>query len=243
MSKHIFENVCLDFAPILAIPNIKNMLKEVEKQAKTEEAKKRTDFPHYKDYGQDEWSPVYFGLFVEWFAEQFLNHFGHVYNIFNVHMMNVEGDVSEDLGVDGMGLTMNDKDVRGSAVKAPRHGDVYIQVKGTLNFQKKHTPNDGSRLPNFTTNAMSSAIISGKAYQSRYILFTTADGIHYTLKKMWNGMVEVIGIDQIQKLVNNNIQFLNILRTKVGLPELDIPLLSMDPEAVYNIGLELKETA
>lgn len=237
--KHIFENICINFEEILQEPNIRKMLKAVQNQAKTEEAKKRTDLTHYKDYGEDEWSPIYFGLFVEWFAEHFLNHFGHLFNVTNVKMNNAEGSAIEDLGVDGVGMTMNKKKhpVAGSIVSQPGNA-VYIQVKGTLNFNKEHKANDGSRLPNFATHAMSTAIKNGTAYQTRYILFTTAKGVHYVLEKMWNGLVEVIAIEQIIKLANNNQYFLNILRERVGLTPLEFQMPPIDPEAQYHISLE-----
>lgn len=234
-SKHIFNNVCIDFDALLATTDIKKMFKVAAEQAKTEEAKKRTDFANYKDYGQDEWSPMYFGLFVEWFAEHFLNHFGHMWNICDVQLFNHEGDATEDLGVDGMAKTQQKRKAKGTRCEAPQFGDVYIQVKGTLNYFKEHKANDGSRLPNFTTNAMSSAIMLGRAYQSRYMLFTTASGVHYTLQKMWNDMVEVISIKEINKFANGNVVFLNLLRKSVGLDPIEFSQLPMDSEAAYNV--------
>lgn len=235
MAKHIFENICIDWEEILKDADFKRMLREVKRQALTEEAKKRTDLAHYKEYGQDEWSPMYFGMFVEWYAQMYLNFFGYLYNVANVDMLNSEGACAEDYGVDGIGVSMRKmKHKNVGAIVADQGSPVFVQVKGTLNFNKEYTPNDGARLPNFTTNAMSSAIKQGTAYQSRYILFMTGKGVHFSLNKMWNDLVEVIGINDINKLANNNQLFLNACRQRVDLDPLPIYPANIDAEAAFN---------
>ena len=231
---HKFSEICVDFDAILQEPDIRKMIKIVLKQAKTEEAKKRTDLANYKDYNEKEGSPKYFGMFVEWYAQHFLNHFGHVFNIGNVQMAEHAGGTDEDYGIDGMGTTVYTRTIKGTNRKAEAGAKVYLQVKGTDNHNKEHYANDGSRLPNFTTHAMSSAIKAGTAYKSRYILFTTAKGVYYTLDKMWNGMVEVVAIKEINKLAKGNMVFLNTLRMSVGLPEIEYSV-AMDAEAEYNL--------
>ena len=234
--KHVFENVCIDFEEILATPDFKHMLRVVQRQAKTTEAKQRTDISNYKDYNADEWSPMYFGMFVEWFAEQYLNFFGYLYNIANVEMLDAVGTAYQDNGVDGMGITLATKKQTSRTVIAHKQGGpVYIQVKGTMNYNKEHMANDGSRLPNFTTNAMSSAIKNGTAYYTRYVLFTTAKGIHYRLKEMWNDMVEVIDIHKIAQLADNNQLFLNAMRIRVGLEPHSFVAPPIDQEAMFNL--------
>ena len=236
-TKHIFENVCLDFSPILAEPSIRKMLTVVKKQAKTEEAKRRTDFAHYKEYGDDEWSPTYFGLFVEWFAEHYLNHFGHKYNIHRVQMLNHEESSEQDWGVDGVGFTMKERkhsNIR--SIFSKSGSPVYIQVKGTLNSQKEFKANDGSRLTNFISHAVTSAIVEGQAYQARCILFTTGKGIYYTLDKMTNGIIEVISINQIKKMTDGNVQFLDVLRKQVGIEPYPMSPGTLDPEAEYHFN-------
>lgn len=234
--KHVFENVCTDFSDILAQPDFKRMLRVAKQQSKSMEAKLRTDISNYKDYGTDEWSPIYFGMFVEWYAEQYLNFFGHLYNIADVKMFDAVGSTYQDLGVDGMGVTMCDKKAtKQSTGSIKQGGPVYIQVKGTLNFNKEHQANDGSRLPNFTTNAMSSAIRNGTAYYSRYVLFTTCLGIHYKLKAMWNDIVEVIDIKKIHQLADHNQIFLNAMRVRVGLEPIELSSPNLDAEASFNL--------
>lgn len=239
-TKHIFENVCIDFNEILKDTDFKRMIRVVAKQSKTTEAKLRTDLGNYKNYGEDENSPMYFGLFAEWYAQEFLNYFGSLpcFNIANVQMYNAVGSSNIDNGVDGDAITMSDKKSNNkSSVAIKQGGKVYIQVKGTLNFSKEHMANDGSRLPNFTTNAMSSAIKNGTAYSTRYILFTTGIGVHYRLKQMWNDMVEIISINEIEQLAKKNVLFLNVLRERVGLEPLPILTASLDAEAAFNILL------
>lgn len=242
MAKHLFENICIDFNEILSDANFKRMLKTVEKQAKTTEAKKRTDIAHYKEYGNDQWSPMYFGMFVEWFCQMYLNYFGYLYNVANVEMMMSEGSSAEDYGVDGIGVSMRKmKHKNIGAIVASEGSPVFIQVKGTMNYNKEYTPNCGARLPNFTTNAMSQAIKQGHAYQARYILFTTGKGVHYTLNKMWNDLVEVISIHDIDKLANNNTLFLNVMRQRVDLEPLPVYTANIDSEAAYHETLEIEE--
>lgn len=236
-TKHIFENMCIDWNPILSCTTISAMIKAVESQAKTTEAKKRADFTHYKDYAEGDWAPKYFGAFIEWYAEQFLNHFGYAYNIHTVQMFEREGSTYEDLGTDGMGKTMRDEKIKGSAVYPRKDAGVYIQVKGALDSSRDHTANDGTRLPNFVMNAMSDAIRQGVAYSSRYIIFTTAKGVHYTLNKMWNNQVTVIGFNDINKLTKHNTQFVNVLRSKVGLPLLALVPKKKDQEALCNMAV------
>jgi len=232
---HKFTDVCIDFDAILQQPDIRKMIKVVLDQAKTQEAKRRTDIGNYKDYGDEDGSPLYFGMFVEWYAQEFLNNYGHVYNIGNVQMNDHAGGTDEDWGIDGIGHTRYKKNKTSYPHVAPASGTpVYIQVKGTGNHNKEHMANDGSRLPNFTTHAMSTAIKSKTAYQSRYILFTTAKGVYYTLDKMWNNMVEVIAIKQIMKMSNGDMLFLNHLRQSVGLDSLDYSI-EPDAEAQYNL--------
>lgn len=237
--KHLFENYCIDFSSILEEANLGKIMRMVREQAKTKEAKIRVDFVNYKEYGEDEWAPMYFGLFVEWFAQHFLNYFGYLFNIGNVEMLNVVGSTEEDHGTDGHAITLNDK--RHSHIKsiiASRGCPVYIQVKGTLNIKKKFQTNDGSRLPNFLMNALSTAVKNGRAYQARYILFTTGAGLHYRLEKSSNHIMEVIDYKKISKLFNGNVLFLNELRKQVKLPVKEIKSVPIDREAKYNFDTD-----
>jgi hypothetical protein len=231
MKTHIFVKHCIDFESILLESNLDKMLKVVFKQSKTEEARLRVDFANYKDYDTDEWCPAYFGMFGEWLCWHFLNHYGHLFNIEAVEMGDSIDSSVEDYGTDGEGRSVKDQLMKTTFRKAVKGSPVYIQVKATMNKTKEYKPNDGSRLPNFGMNAMSSAIRAGQAYQGRYIVFTTGAGLHYALDKMSNGMLEVVGYKKIKALMNDDTVFLNRLRTSVGLAEYPVTLSTIDPES------------
>lgn len=227
---HIFTNICTDFTPILAQANLDRMLKEVYNQSKTELAKMRINITDYKDYDQDQWNPKYFGMFVEWLAEHYLNHYGSRYNIHAVMMTDSVDSTAEDYGIDGRGLSIKTQLLQSSARRAQSGSPVYVQVKGTLNKTKEYQANDGSRIPNFGLNAMSEAIKTGRPQQARYIIFTTGQGLHYSLEdKMANGLFEVIGYQEINKCMKNDVVFLNKLRDSVGLDIIPVPLSALDP--------------
>jgi len=220
----IFQNICIDFKPILQETTLKNMMKVVKEQAKTPEAKKRVDVGNYKDYDTDAWNPMYVGLYVEWLCENFLNYFGQQFNIGQVRMIASEYSAEKDLGTDGYGISLMKQRTAGTRTIEVKPGDkVFIQVKGTFNSAKVFTANDGARIPNFGMHAFSSAIKQGLAYSSRYVLFTTGDKIGYVLNDMSNGMIEVINYKKISKLMDDNIFFINAMREKVGLPLLPVP--------------------
>jgi hypothetical protein len=230
IKKHIFVNLCVDFDELLKEADIDKMLKEAAKQSKTEEAKIRASFSTYKDYAVDEQCPMYFGMFTEWLAWHFLNHYGHLFNVQNMEMTASVGTANADYGIDGQGMSVKIQKMASSGRQAVSCSPVYLQVKGTLNKTKLYAPNDGSRLTNFSTYAMSSAIKSGYAYQSRYIIFTTGAGIHYTLDAMSNNMFEVIDYKKIKTLLNNDTVFLNKLRESVGLVKFPVKPSQVDAE-------------
>lgn len=234
MSNHVFTKRCIDFGPILECTDLETMLEVVYKQSQTEEAKKRVDFANYKDYDTDKWAPAYFGMFVEWLGDHFLNHYGHLFNIQAVKMHDAIGSAYKDYGIDGEGMSVKRKAIRESCRDVRPNSPVFIQVKGTMNPRKEYRPNDGSRLPNFGCNAFSQAIKSGYSYQARYILFTTGRGLHHSMDSMFNGMVEVVNRRKIEILMNNDTVFLNRLRTSVGLPEVTVELAECDAEFVLS---------
>lgn len=236
MKQHIFTARCIDFEPILADASIKKMLKVVFTQSKTEEARKRVDFANYKDYDTDEFCPIYFGMFAEWLAWHFLNHYGHVFNVQGVEMTASIGSSEKDYGIDGRGLCVKDQLLTSTGRKCTNGSPVYVQVKGTMNSNKEYQANDGSRLTNFATNSMSDAIRAGYAYQARYILFTTGKGIHFSLDEMTNKMFEIINFKIIKRLMDKDIDFLNRLRISVGLTPFPLTLSTIDPEAQFIRG-------
>ena len=230
-NKHVFNNHCVDFHQILCKNNLDDMLNVVYNQSKTELAKMRVDFANYKDYGTDEWSPAYFGQFTEWLAEHFLNHYGHLFNIQNIQMIDSEGSSEEDYGIDGRGISVKPQVMQSTGRKSKPGSPVYIQVKGTMNKTKEYTPNDGSRLPNFGLNALAEATVGGYSYQARYLIFTTGSGLHHSLEKMSKGLFEVINHKKIRLLMDKDTVFLNKLRASVGLIEYPVNLSEIDPES------------
>lgn len=236
MANHVFVNHCVDFAAILSPTNlvkgktIDNMIKEAFKQSKTADAKMRVDFANYKDYGTDQWCPAYFGMFGEWFAWHFLNHYGSYFNVEGVEMTDSEGSSIEDYGVDGVGFTVRSQDLKSTGRGPEKGSPVKIQVKATMNKTKEYKANDGSRLPNFGLNALSESIVCGDAYKARYIVFTFGAGLHYSLDKMSNKLFEVIAYKKIKALADMDVVFLNRLRTSVNLPALPVAASVKDPE-------------
>ena len=189
------------------------------------------DFVNYKDYGQDQSCPIYFGMFTEWLAWHFFNHYGRLFNVEGCEMMASEGNLEQDLGTDGRMRSIKRQLMSKTFRKAEKGSPVYLQVKGTMNKTKVYTANDGSRLPNFGTNAMSDAIKTGYAFQARYIVFTTGDSIHYTLDSMSNGMLEIVCYKDIKACIDMDWVFLNRLRSSVGLTEVAMGPCDIDPEA------------
>jgi hypothetical protein len=142
MNNHIFQNHCVDFEEILDPKNwVKNkcldrMLRSAYDQSKTEEAKLRVDFANYKDYDQDEWCPIYFGMFTEWLAWHFFNHYGRLFNVEGCEMLASEGNSEQDLGTDGRMRSIQRQAMKTTFRIAEKGSPVYLQVKGTMNKTK-----------------------------------------------------------------------------------------------------------
>lgn len=240
MKRHVFVNHCVDFDQLLNPNNwvagktLDKFLLVLDKQSKTAEAKLRVDFANAANYSDDQNCPAYFGMGVEWLAWHFLNHYGRNFNIEGVQMTDSEGSADEDYGVDGVGRSIIDTKTkfRNTNRRATKGSEVYLQVKGTLNRTKQYKPNDGSRLPNFCTNAMATAITSSKAYQARYIVFTTGAGLHFAMDKMCRGLLEVVNYRDIKAHMDTDFVFLNKLRTSAGLIEVPLDFSAADAEAV-----------
>lgn len=237
MSKHVFKNHGINFGYLLdsSIVDKKGnwlstFLNRLKEQSKDQTAKMRVHFADYKDYTDNETDPLYFGMGVEWFASVFLEHYGHEFNLEGLAMTDDVGSQAMDLGTDGLAKSVRKQTMRKTNRIAQKGSPVYIQVKGTTNKTKIHIANDGSRITNFLTNAMSHAMVSGYPFQARYILFTTASGIHYRLDQMSHGFLEVIDYDKINKMIRGDIVFLNKLREDVGLPLLPMNASTPDQE-------------
>lgn len=237
MAKHIFQNYCLDFEPLLCEAKFSKMVRAAHKQSKDQEAKVRADFNGYKEYGSDESCPMYFSMWFEWFSTLILNHYGHAWNLRDVSMLNEVGKADEDGGTDGSGFSMVEQRFSHKTRITKPGSPCYIQVKATLDATKEFKTNDGSRLANFCMNAMSSAIVGGHAYTARFIVVTSGKGLHYKLQANSNDLMQVIGYNDIAKRVDGNVALLNKIREQVGLMALPLPSVEMDAEAAFNTAL------
>lgn len=215
--------------------------------AKTPEAIRVFEAGDYKDfkilndptYKGKQWSAHYFGGAIEVLAETFFEVFGAKYNIQNFKSTDDFDDPMEDTGVDHFAESIFQQRCGNTRV-AQALSPVYIQTKGTVNPRKEFTSNDGARLPNFFMNAQARAIASGHAYTARYILFTTAKGLHYRLKANSGDMCEIINYNAIRKLTDSNVSFWNKMREKMNVETQEVPS-SMDPEAAYNVKKAVTE--
>jgi hypothetical protein len=250
MTNHVFRNLCIDFGSLLAKPDVTTMLREAKKQSKTSEAKNRMDARRNfikTDITEDptESCPAYFGAFGEWLCQHYLTYYGPEYNLHTVEMVDSEDSTEEDYGIDGRAKTTKTQSKSSRIVsmtgrKAQPGSLVFIQVKASMNPTKEYSPNDGARIPNFFTYALSEAIINGEAYQARYIIFTTGKGFHYSMDKMSHRMAEVIGIHEIKRFMDGDWAFLNYLRSQVaGLAPLQIPSSQKDNEYTNNIESDM----
>lgn len=175
-------------------------------------------------------APRYFGAGFEAFSETFLRTFAHDYNLAEVISQDSVGEDVEDTGYDISAVSAKEKLYRGVINKRANTGSpVYIQVKGTLNPTRLFTTNDGSRIMNFYGNAQGQARSVGMAYQARYLLITSAKGLHYKLEANTQKDIEVINFSAIDRRVKNNPIFWNAFRDNLGLTLL--PLSGrQDPE-------------
>ena len=230
-NKHTFENRCLDFSELLEVMNLTHMVKVAHRQSQDQEAKRRYDPIKYKEYETKAMCPAYFGAWGEWFCQMYLAFYGDFYNITNIKMIDAVDSTEKDLGIDGIAKSMRkgtSPDYAGRRVDVG--SPVFIQVKTTLNPLHEYQANDGSRLTNFIAHAATRAIQEGRAYQARYILFTTGKSIGYTLNAMTNNVFEVINFNAIVKRAKGNNDFLNFMRERVGLLPLVIQESKVDDE-------------
>ena len=160
MTTPVFQDLCIDFNALLQTPCLKTMLNVAQEQSTTNEAKLKTDPISYEEYSVENTQecPLYFGMFVEWLSQHFLNQFGSYWNIEGVTMVTDTSNSTEDVGVDGNGITPSKITKYQNSSKKPKpNAHVFIQVKGTVNPSKVYKPNDGSRLGNFFAAAQHEA--------------------------------------------------------------------------------------
>jgi hypothetical protein len=241
--EHRFKDLCVNWDELLARPSVSDFMRAAHSQGLTDAAQRIVQ--PYKDYDHldpTSPSPMYFGMCAEVLCEAFLRNFGRNYNLQNIVMGDRNGVMYKDLGVDAWANSV--KEERNKANRRPLAGSkIYVQVKGTLNHSKIYSANDGSRLNNFMSNALSSSIAEGQAYQARYVLFTTGKGIHYTLDEATHGFIETISYNDINKLTKNNYDFWNEWRHEVGLAPTVLPPLSEDADSIYNTRLNDRDAA
>ncbi len=244
---HSWFQYCIDPDVYDKCRTLKDFIAVLRKQSNTDEALiPYRESVRFDDYDEDGdfigklKAPRYFGAGFEAFSEVFLNVFDNDYNLTEVHSQDgVDIDI-EDTGYDITAVTAKDKLYRGTINKKATTGSpVYIQVKGTFNPTKEFMTNDGSRIMNFYANSQGHARMVGKAYQARYILITSAKGLHWKLEKNTQKDIEVINFTHITKRVKENPLFWNQFRAGLGLKEL--PFSSRwDPE-FESVMQEVKE--
>jgi hypothetical protein len=223
---HIFANYSVDPDKLLEKANLKSYVVRAREIAETPEAIFQHQVGEYKDYqSPGSWSPKYFGSAIEFLAECYFEFFGALYNLQGIRSVDDIDSTETDRGVDHFATTMTKK-IGVKASKMDTSGrvaevgsPVYIQTKGTLNFKKEFTTNDGARLPNFFMHAFGDAIRSGTAYQSRYILFTTGKSIHRILAENSGQMLEIVNYNEISRKIDGNEDFFNSMRRKLKVAE------------------------
>lgn len=233
---HSWFGYCTDASAYERCRNLNQFVKALHSQSNTEAAQipyretVRWDQDHDTETQSLIGAPRYFGAGFEAFAETFLTVFDDHFNLSEVRSVDSAQEDQEDTGYDITAVSAREKLYRGMINKRVQQGSpVYVQVKGALNPTRQFTTNDGSRIMNFYANAQSVARMTGKAYQARYLLFTSAQGLHYKLEANTHKDIEVIGHARINKMIRNNPLFWNPFRKQLGLAPLAMNSRS-DPE-------------
>lgn len=230
---HSFSKNPIDASFLLEKPSLKEFVKRSKAIALTDEAKRFYEGHEYKDYSEnDKWTPKYFGSAIEFLAEMFFDHYGAIYNLHNIKSTDDWDSTEVDLGIDHTAMSIQQKKYNG-AILSGENTPIYIQTKGTLRSDKMFMANDGSRIPNFMSNAQSKARLGGYAYKTRYILFTTGKGLHYRLDEMTGNSIEVVNYSKISRRIDNDQVFFNKMRMACGIDPIDVTLGQKDGEAIW----------
>lgn len=239
---HKFAANPVDAAALLIKPTLRSYVNQARKIAETPDAIKVWETGNYKEYiakqtlGLNVWSPHYFGGAIEFLAESYFQYFGALHNLNGIRSVDDFDSTEKDGGIDHFAKTSKEKRFNGTRRIAKVGAPVYIQTKGTTNFNKTYKTNDGARIPNFFMNAFQRAIHEGHAYQARYIIFTTGKDIHYLLDENSGKMVEVVNSKKISKAIDGNVDFFNSMRIKLGLAEEELP--TSKPDAISEVFLQ-----
>lgn len=239
---HKFAITPIDAEKLVNVTTLRGFVKAAHEIAGTSEAIEAFETGNYKEYEDGQkgvltgWSPKYFGGAIEFLAETYFQHFGGAYNLEGIRSTDDFDSTEVDGGIDHEAKTtktLNNTFFTKSRRRPQKGSPVYIQTKGTTNFNKTYKTNDGARLPNFFMRGFSKAIQTGQAYQARYIIFTTGKDIHYLLDNNSGNNVEVVNSKAISKRIDGNQDFFNALRVKLGLPEESLPPSPVDPEFAH----------
>jgi hypothetical protein len=237
MLQHVFTKRCIDFSALLEKPSLDHMMEVAHDQSCTKEAVLAADPKNYKKYTQGDCCLPYFGMWGEWLAWRWLNRYGSVAcDVGDFEMTDSFDSTEEDYGVDGFGHSTTVKKNSQTRTNAVAGSPVYLQVKTISNPTYRFKANDHLHLTNFMTNAQARACKDGKTYQARYLLWTTAKGLHWSLDKMAGSKIEVVNKDIIKKFMDNDWGFLNHLRETVDLPPIHGYENVVDDEAIEFIN-------
>jgi len=236
---HSFYKFVNDPEALVRDQTLKGFNRELAKQANTDEAVQKYQVLNPvsldEEYTGKFRSPLYYGAGVELLAHVYFDFFGSVYNLVQVTSMDDWENPQRDTGSDQHAFSMQKKKYHKQKVISQPGSPVRIQVKGGLNPTKKHTTNDGSRIPNFIMNALAEACATQTAYQMRLILFTLGHGLHYVLDNNSYSKLEIVNHNEIKRKIDNNPFFWNKMRESFGLPLIDIKSAG-DPEGLAVIA-------
>ena len=230
---HSFYQFVVDAEALVKSQTLKGFNKELARQSNKDEAVQRYQVLPRQQVVEDEYSqfksPLYYGAGVEFLSHNYFDFFRTDYNLVQMVSMDDWDNPQRDRGADHKNMSMKKQHYKKQGVISAPGSPVSIQTKGTLNPVKEHMTNDGSRIPNWISYALSEACANGYAYQTRLILFTLGKGIHYVLDNNSHKRIEVVNNKEIARKIDNNPFFWNEMRKSFGLPTLDISH-PMDPE-------------
>ena len=218
---HSFYKYVVDAKALVKNSNLKKYNHELARQSNTDEAVKKYQVltgASEEDYSQFR-SPLYYGAGVEFLAESYFSFFGSDYNLVDITSVDDWDNKERDRGSDHHAVSQMKKKYKKQRVISSAASPIRIQTKGTLNPMKEHTTNDGSRIMNFVGSAGMEAILTGTAYQTRFILFTLGKGLHYRLEENTYKKIEVVNYKEIARKIDGNPFFWNHVRDRLGLPK------------------------
>ena len=198
-NEHRFPKYCLDAEGLTKRPFLQVYVEELHRQAKSSEA--------VAVYGKVRGTNM--ATFYEGEGGEFLRHcyfeaFGHEepYNLKDIWSLNMsEGLVPDDLGWDG------------TAVDAATGSPVYIQDKTTVKHETLLTMDSG--LMTFAGSAALHARKNGVAETARFLVWTTAAGLDWTLMDRMHEQVEVVAFKEISQRVDGNNEFWRLVADKL----------------------------